>query len=328
MTVLASAGAVVEVVAWICTAAMGLLALSQIAGFTGWVVIFALQATTPFALAPALPIAIVAAFDGRVLLAVVDAGIALVLAWLLLPVVRHGGPPSVTPEDAQLTIAFANTLYENERTRETAHALLDLGADVLAIVEHTPAMETSLVELGVLDRYPYRAGASEVTRDGVRLFSRHPLSTAVHGDIGDVPGIDAVLDVDGAPLRIIVVHPVASVTRPELRSWRRDLATLRTMLISGHRSRERIVVVGDYNACRWHPDFRALLDGTGFRLAHEWLGHGFTTSWEIGGRLPAFVRIDHALLHGVTPVAVRDMDTPGSDHRAFALTLALPRPSA
>ena len=38
------------------------------------------------------------------------------------------------------------------------------------------------------------------------------------------------------------------------------------------------IVVGDFNASRWHPPFRRLLR-RGLRDSHEWLGHGFSTSW-------------------------------------------------
>jgi len=38
---------------------------------------------------------------------------------------------------------------------------------------------------------------------------------------------------------------------------------------------------------------------------------------------PPFVRIDHALFgDGITPVAIDDLDVPGSDHKGFVATFA------
>jgi hypothetical protein len=41
--------------------------------------------------------------------------------------------------------------------------------------------------------------------------------------------------------------------------------------------------------------------------------------------LPPFVRLDHVLMDdGVTALAMHEVDVPGSDHRGFSVTLALP----
>jgi len=317
----------VELVAWVCTALMGALALSQAIGRTPQVTLFVLQATTWIALAPSAPVAITAAVTGRWLLALVNIVILAALAVLTAPLLRRDAVTTTRPSDPLATIVFANTYYENERPDDTVAALLDLDADLLALAEYTPAIEASLGAKGAFERYPFQVGAAEVTRDGIVLLSRLPITAGAHRDIGDVPGIDATVDVDGVPLRVVVVHPVAPTRARDLRSWTRDLRTYRVLLDEAAASGEAVLVVGDFNAARGHPDFRALVDATPFRSAHEWLGEGWSTSWPINGITPAFVRIDHALVHGVIPTGVTDVDPPGTDHRAFALRFAVPRRS-
>ena len=317
-----------ELTLWITTALMGVLAISQALGSTPLIVLFVGHAITWYALAPALPIAIVAAVtrvDGWWLLVVVNAAIAAAHAALLWPVLRHERAPAPAPEDPSFSLVFANTYYENERTADTAAALLDLDPDVIALAEYTPDMESSLRAKGAFERYRFQVGAADVTRDGIVLMSKLPLMDGVHHRIGDVPGVDATLDVEGRAVRVLVVHPLAPLHRRDLRSWRRDLATYRQLLSAAADGPAPMVVVGDFNAARGHPELRALVDRTPFRSAHEWLGRGFSTSWPIDGVMPPFVRIDHAFVHALVPVRVDDLDTPGSDHRGFELRCSVPR---
>lgn len=313
---------IVETVVWICTAAMGIVAISELLRVTITTPLFALQSAPLVSLGASLPFAIGAVATGRVALAIVNACVVVALVWLTAPAIGRRRT-IVSPTGAPtMTIAFANTFYENVTTDDTACALLALDADVLSMAEYTPGMEASLRRAGAFDRYPFVVGQTDVTRDGIVVLSRRPFVRGAHCDIGDVPGVDVTVDVDGAPVRVLVVHPVAPVGTYAVSSWRNDLRFYRTIVDETVRSGGATVIVGDFNASRGHPDFRALIDRSGFRSAHEWLGAGLSLSWPIDGRLPTFVRIDHALVHDVVPLAVRDLDTPGSDHRAFLLTIA------
>src|SRR5690606_25218056 len=90
------------------------------------------------------------------------------------------------------------------------------------------------------------------------------------------------------------------------------------------------VMTGDFNAARWHPQFRAVL-ASGWRDAHELLGRALRPSWPIGHpvlRVP-FVRIDHALVTDDLVVTdVRDVRVAGSDHRGLIVTIAPSAPAA
>lgn len=305
---------------WGWTALAGVVAATQATGSTPLNVLYVLQALTLPLLAPCVPLAGLALWRRRYRMAATDAAISLALLVLIWPVVSHGAPPDVDDGAPTLRIAFANTYFENERTGDVADALLDEGADLVAMAELTVAQERALEATGAFAEYPYRVGTAETDRDGIALYSRIPFVRADARDLGSAAGIDAVVELDGEEIRVLVVHPPTGVHQSDLDDWRADLETLGRTLDAADGP---TVVVGDFNASRWHPAFRDLLDRTGFHDAHEWLGRGFSTSWPVDGLIPPFVRIDHALLSGLSPTDLADVETPGSDHRGFVIDLAI-----
>jgi endonuclease/exonuclease/phosphatase (EEP) superfamily protein YafD len=156
----------------------------------------------------------------------------------------------------------------------------------------------------------------------VALWSRHPIVEHRIIRLGGGRAIDATLEVGGVLLRIVVVHPLPGTDRASLTSWTTDLAAIRRT-VDPDRSSVPAIIVGDFNATRWHPAFRDLLDD-GWRSAHEVLGAGWSRSWPSDLPGPPLVRIDHALVgDGVVPTAVHDLPLPGSDHLGFVVELAI-----
>ena len=182
-------------------------------------------------------------------------------------------------------------------------------------------MHTELVAAGVERRYPYRLVRVLDDSQGLALYSRFPIVVGDIHLIGTRLGLEAVLDVKGRQLRVLVVHPYPPIFNG-VRSaeWASSLDAIGDLATAPG---PPTLVVGDFNASRWHPPFRHLL-GRGLRDAHEWLGHGFSTSWPTNWPTPPFVRLDHALLGpGLVPTAVDDLAVPGSDHRGFVVDLSL-----
>jgi endonuclease/exonuclease/phosphatase (EEP) superfamily protein YafD len=89
-----------------------------------------------------------------------------------------------------------------------------------------------------------------------------------------------------------------------------------------------LVVLGDLNTTTFRPKVQELLDA-GLSDAHESLGQGLSTSFKLSadGVLAApgaVVRLDHALLSdGVRAISTEDLDSGGSDHVPFVVTLAI-----
>jgi endonuclease/exonuclease/phosphatase (EEP) superfamily protein YafD len=327
-------------VAWLAVAVLGLVVLSQAVGRTPIAPVYALQALTPYLLAPSVGLAVVALLRGRRLMAGTSACITAGLLWLVVPVALHGGTPwSAPPGAPTFTIVHSNAYFRTGEPAAAAAALLDEDADVIAVTEQSPQLEAALAAAGVDERYPFRVGSSSELRNGVSLYSRLPFVEASVRDIGGQPAIDATINTNSTGtnstgvnstgtnstgtndgiVRVLVVHPLPGVDRAALGELRRGLALIDAV---GRADTLPTVVVGDFNASRWHPDFRRLLQH--WTDAHGSLGHGLSVSWPAHWVLPPFVRLDHALMDdGVTALAVHDVDVPGSDHRGFTVTLAI-----
>lgn len=307
----------IDLAVWLLSAVIGLLAFTQAVGSTPAPALYAMQALTPQLLALGVPAAIYALWRRDRLLLGTNLGIVTALVWLTAPVFVGPGRPALDTSVAPLRIVHANVMFRNPDVDVVARTLLATDADVLAITEYTPALATALSASE--SARPYTVARPLPGPAGVGLISRFPLLDARVVPIGNQPGIVATVDAPGGPIRVVVVHPAPAVDRPDLRAWRADLRAIGDVATAPG---PPTVVVGDFNAARWHPDFRDLL-GRGFVDAHEQDGDGWTTSWPMGRRIPPFVRLDHALLgDGLVATAVEPLTVPGSDHRAFVVHVA------
>jgi endonuclease/exonuclease/phosphatase (EEP) superfamily protein YafD len=309
----------IELIGWLAVAGMGLVALTQAAGWTGLPIVYATQALTPYALTPAVPLAVIASSFGRHAMALLSTAIAVALLWLSAPVVFHASAPVPATDGVQFTVAQANVYYQNQQPQRVGEVLLSLDADLIAVTEYFRPIRSVLDAGGIEATHPYRIDQAPGDRNGVALFSRFPIISGEVIDIGHQSGIDAIIDVDGTSVRVLVVHPLPGVDRSSLRRWRADLPAIGTRALS---SDVPTIIVGDFNASRWHPAFRHLLD-RGLTDAHEQLGQGFSVSWPSGLSAPSFVRLDHALMtQGLVATSIEDIDIPGSDHRGFVVSIA------
>jgi endonuclease/exonuclease/phosphatase (EEP) superfamily protein YafD len=309
-------------VGWVATASMGFLAISQAFGFTWIPALWALQALTPYVLAVAVPLAMVAFVVHRRTMAAIDLGIVVALVWLAAPVVFHDDPGTASTGAAHLAVASANVYYRTDRADDVAAALIATDADVIAMTEFSEPVGAAFARLDADARYPFVAGRSPGDRNGVALYSRYPIVEATIAPIGQGLAVDVDIDVDGVAVRVVVVHPLPATDGPSLESWSHDLAAI-GRIAEPDGSGTRTLIVGDFNATRWHPAFRDLMDD-GWRDAHEVLGEGWSRSWPTDRRFPAIVRIDHALVGAAVAVeGIREISLPGSDHDGFVVSVAV-----
>ncbi len=311
------------VVAWAAIAVVGLVLLTELAGWCGLVIVAVLQALTPLLAGATVFAAIVGRIDDNWLLVaaalVATAGVAVAVA----PVVRGRATVPDPAAAPTLRVFHGNLLYSNVRDPfAVATAILATRADVLALSELNPQQERALADLVAHDAYPYRIGHASRRADGMAIWSALPLAEVVR--IPDEPrdGITARVPVGDRALRLVFVHPSAPTEHGGLRRWRPSLPRIDSV---GRSPGPPTLIVGDLNAAHWHPPLRRMLR-SGWRDAHEAVGRGLSVSWPTDGRWPLpFVRLDHALLGpGVAALAVDDIAIPGSDHRAFVVTVTVP----
>jgi endonuclease/exonuclease/phosphatase (EEP) superfamily protein YafD len=217
-----------------------------------------------------------------------------------------------------MTLFFGNLLADNPKVPDAMDTVSATDADLLLLTEFTPEMHAALSQR-CGDRYPHRIEDVRPNPAGIAIWSRLPLQGELVR-VSDRPSIAVRVEVHGSTVRVIGLHTEPPTMRAK--EWSRELREI------GELARDADVVVGDFNAARWHPSFRRLL-GQGWTTAHEWLGHWSSNSWANEGRaFPLFVRIDHALLRTgeferVQPVRLVEVPLPGSDHCGFVLTVSV-----
>ncbi|MGI9646512.1 MAG: endonuclease/exonuclease/phosphatase family protein, partial [Ilumatobacteraceae bacterium] len=209
-----------------------------------------------------------------------------------------------------------NLLYENEAMDEAADSVLRQSADVVVLSEFTPEHQATLGDHDLAADFPHRIEREGWGAGGIAIWSRYPMSEGVPLPTRNY-SLDVTVSGPDGPVALIGVHAATPIF--DFDAWQTDLAVVgrRTGAANGP-----TMVVGDFNASYWHPDFRDLLDD-GFVDAHMAHGSGFSASWPMQRWFPPFVRLDHALTGGgLVSTAVSDFDVPGSDHRGFVVTVA------
>lgn len=84
------------------------------------------------------------------------------------------------------------------------------------------------------------------------------------------------------------------------------------------------ILLGDFNACHDHREFRELL-ATGLTDAAQASGKGLAPTWPAGSRSPAFVALDHVLVTaGIQVRSFATINMPGTDHAGVVTELLFP----
>lgn len=305
-----------EAAGWCAVALLCALCITQWFGIESRRSITVLQALTPYLLFAAVPIAVAATATNRHPLALTAMVPVITLLALSFPIVFHDDAPAAADGSPRLTVAFGNLYAYNPTPEAAAEAIGNDRADVMVMAEITPEMVDQL-DRTVGSDYPYRVDSVYNGPGSIALWSRYPIADGGLIDVGGRPSIDVTLSVDGRQVRVIGIHTLPPTTNPTM--WKRQLQAIGR---TEHTDSLPTVVVGDFNASRFHPVFRSVLDH-GWRDTHETLGHGWSMSWPMDHGLtpPAFVRLDHALFgSGVAPTAIHDVPLPGSDHEGFVAT--------
>ena len=306
---------------WITVGALGWLTLSLVTGLAYPIAMVAAEAMAPVLLLPAWPIAVAGLVKRHWALGGVAATLAVVHVLVLLPVFAHGSRPTWLSTGPNVRILSANVKADNRRPPTAVHALLAQQVDVLVIIEATPRFVAQLDRQSVTAIYPFQSLHQQRTGYGTAIYSKLPLREVKLEDMNGVVVPQVQLTVGDTTLDLMTIHTRAPYAVGRLDEWRKNLSTLGQLV---DQLPSRSVLVGDFNATRWHRPFAKLLDH-GLTDAHLVTGDGLSRSWPNDRwYLPPLFRIDHALMRsGVTARSVRNVDIPGSDHIAFVVDLVI-----
>lgn len=273
---------------------------------------------------------LVAAVYRRPVLAVASGFCVLANVLPVWGAVNHVDVASMS--DAAISIYVANMRLENQTPEAQVRQAMSSGADVLVLLEFGQRYEQQFQAAGIDALYPNQAllpgGAY-----GTGIYSRRALLRTDTLDIGDMRTPMVEVAFGAGTLRILGVHTFSPRSGPAIDAWLAELDAIDRFTNTPELG--PTVLAGDYNATRWHPAMRQIMDGP-FVDAHEEVGKGLSSSWPADGgptgrylrpfspllrSFAPFARLDHALVHDVGVVRVKDYDAAGSDHLPFEVTL-------
>jgi endonuclease/exonuclease/phosphatase (EEP) superfamily protein YafD len=214
----------VQIVGWLIVVACGWILLSSQVGITWPFATVAGQAFAPVALLVAWPVLIAAAVRRALALTTAAALVCVAHVALVAPLLRQDPRPSWAATAPTLTIVSANVLFENTRPTDGAAALAQVDADVIVLVELTPAWVEAMQLAGLLDRYPFHEltpvkGAAT----GSGIFSKLPFA-AEYIDQAQARLVHSVEVVVGnQTVQIVELHPQAPSSGPVLDSWEKQI---------------------------------------------------------------------------------------------------------
>jgi endonuclease/exonuclease/phosphatase (EEP) superfamily protein YafD len=236
---------------------------------------------------------------------------ALALGWNLVQVWPDIAPGGTAEANAPvLTVLSFNLWYDNTEIARTADALAASGADVIGLVEATPALKAGLTKLQAV--YPYSIDCVDDTRRcQTMLFSKYPLTNAYSGPIdGRFPHIAlAEIDKPGMPPVVVAVThlswPFATRDRPPLVATAidrpdpelPDVPALQQSVQAANlaaflaKQPADLVLMGDFNSASWSPLLISLRAATGLAEHRRLLPSWPSMAWPIF-RIP----IDHVSL--------------------------------
>ncbi|MFG1945802.1 endonuclease/exonuclease/phosphatase family protein [Nonomuraea sp. NPDC048826] len=283
----------------------------RLGGLEAGVLLVPLVSFTPYYGLAALPALAFAVRSGSRAAVAVLLAVCVCLAWLVVPRAVAGEAPD---GGRPLRLLTANLNGGRGDAQVVVDLVRKLDVDVFSVQELTWAARDRLTAAGLRELLPYEV-SQPMSRgpEGSGIFARHPLRerSGLFRPVGHHMPVARVALPGGAPVEVVVVHPVAPVP-PTVDEWEAGIATLPPAPADGPPR----VLAGDFNATLDHAVFRRLLD-TGYTDAAAATGRGLTPTWPMR-LLPPLVSIDHVLTDArAWAVATQIHDIPGSDHRAL-----------
>lgn len=281
----------------------------------------------PLLLVAAWVIAAMALLSGHWLLGTVAIGLSLHHVILLVPRARRAPVPRWTHTAPTIDVVVANVYVDNETPADAARQVIDLAADIVVLVESTPAFMKVFDAAGGADVYPNRVFDPDDDSDyAVTLATTRelgPRSLMTH--IGPLRLAIADIDVDGTSTLVVALNPMATVDPGGHVTWKEQIEVLTSFVptLTGP-----VIIAGDMNTTRYRPEFEQLL-ALGLTDAIDALGKGLSPSFKLGadgvlGALGPVARLDHALVNDdIHPLHVENLEPCGSDHLPFMLRVAV-----
>ena len=251
---------------------------------------------------------------GLLLVSTIVAGLlALQVIWMAPFFVPDKRPATTKP----FTV-FSLNMYEGRADpRQVAQQAED--ADVVILVEATPAALGALKAFDWDAHFPYSVGDVDDDISDTAIYSRFPLRDTATLPQTSFRQYATTANVPGIPdLRIIAAHPCNPYCGRGL--WASEHAVLQSSIEQN--LDQPLMVVGDLNAVDDHEPMRALRRA-GVKSATDLVGAGWLPTYPANRRLPPLLPIDHVLLNEqLTATSISTVHIDGTDHLGLKATVA------
>jgi endonuclease/exonuclease/phosphatase (EEP) superfamily protein YafD len=235
------------------------------------------------------------------------------LAWLA-PLFIDDHRAATTPEFRLMSLNMFDGEADPAEVAEQA-----AGADIVILVEATPAALADLKSHGWDRRFPYSLGDPRDSYSNSAIYSRFPLSRgSMIGNTSFQQWLTTVRIPNIGSIRLMAVHPCNPYCGND--RWSAEHRLVRRTVIDN--LDHPLVVAGDFNAVEDHGPMQALRRA-GLKSATDVAGAGWLPTYPANRRFPPVLPIDHVMINkGLTATSVTSFAVSGSDHRGLLVTLA------
>lgn len=243
--------------------------------------------------------------------------VALLAAWQLAwmaPLFVPDHRPVTTPGFRLMSLNVYSGLADPAQVAVQAEQ-----ADVVVLVEATPAGVKGLDRYGWRSRFPYVVGDLNEEVSDTMVYSRLPLGPAELVGASSFQQWVTTVDVPGlGPVTLIAAHPC----NPYCRGGRWYAEHARLNVAAAVYLDRPLVVAGDFNAVDDHGPMQRMRK-LGLRSVTDLTGAGWLPTWPANRRFPPLLPIDHVMVDRfLTATSVRTFAVSGTDHLGLLTTLA------
>jgi endonuclease/exonuclease/phosphatase (EEP) superfamily protein YafD len=312
----------IRIAMWAITLGLLTLAALHVVCLDIWDPLIWFNAFTLYLYLPAYIVAVVAVWQRRWLLAVLNALIIACHVTWIAPDFRPATPsPPATLADLSRTVRIfcANIRATNPDHESVLKEIAAVDPDIVILIEYRRWWTHSLRDSPVLKPYIYGTNLDAPYNGEVGVFSRIPISkqqmlwVGTHvNDVVDIP-------LGRSSLRLFALHSPRPFSEEPFNYggfWRESLP-----LIS--QQPRPLLVIGDFNATQYSRVYQDLT-WMGLRSAHVDRGRGYATTWPNSDNPLPPIRIDQAFLSPqVECLSITEGIGRGSDHKPLILEIRL-----
>ncbi|MFJ4286498.1 endonuclease/exonuclease/phosphatase family protein [Paenarthrobacter nicotinovorans] len=290
-----------------------------------------LVAFTPWLVIPAALALVLGVVGHRVWVIITTAALMAAQLFWLFPF--DAGKPERLPDGTptvSVKVMSLNTEFGQADAAGIVQLVRENGVQLLALQEHTQALEDRLQAAGLKNLLPQRVSDPRDDAGGGAVYSVFPLEP--DGLLPDTPfhmAVTRVLAADPktgqrSALDLTNVHALPPVDE-RIEQWRSDLAKIGRQASSPGTQ----LLMGDFNASYDHAEFREMLDSGngGAKLVDVGTAATarFSPTWPMEGPLLPGTVLDHVVTSSrISSSGYQVQKVPGSDHAAVLATLAVP----